>query len=129
MPVLAPSDVENSTIELDGGLARREPSPVGRDEGGACAAAAGAGDPGATLPYPQPDVLAVTDRGHADIRALRKHLITFELGAECSQIDRIDIVHEERRVRVADIGADRCRERAGSQLDALGVHGPAQRDL
>src|SRR6516164_8910278 len=107
MPVPAPDDVENSAIELDCRLARDEPSPVGRDERGARAAAAGAGDPGAALPDPQPDVPAVADRGDADVRTLRKDLITFELGAEGSQIDRIDIVHKERRMRVADIGADR----------------------
>src|SRR6516162_8310749 len=78
MPVPAPDDVENSAIELDCRLARDEPSPVGRDERGARAAAAGAGDPGAALPDPQPDVPAVADRGDADVRTLRKDLITFE---------------------------------------------------
>src|SRR6516162_677241 len=129
MPVPAPDDVKKSAIELYGRSARDEPSPVGRDERGACAAAAGASDPGTTLPYPQPDVTAVTDRGHADIRALRKNLITFEFGTERSQIDRIDIGHEERGVRVAEIGANRRRKGTERQLDVLGVHGPAQRDL
>src|SRR5271169_923904 len=129
MPVLMPSDVENSSIELDSRPALREAPTVCGDESGAGATAASAGDPGAALPHSQPNVAAVTDRGNADIRPLWKQRVIFEDRPEGGEVDGFDIVHKEGRVRVAEIGADRGRERAESQLDALGVHGPAQRDL
>ena len=58
--IVAPSDVEAAAIERDGGPAPGEPAPVRGDERGAGAAAAGAGDPGAALPDPQPDARAVS---------------------------------------------------------------------
>ena len=70
-----------------------------------------AGDPGTALPYPQPDVAAVADCSDADIRALGKQRVMFEDGTERRKIDRLDIVYEEGRVRIADVGANRRRER------------------
>src|SRR5437773_12282980 len=78
MPVFAPRDVEGPAVELYDRVALGEPPPICRDEGGAGAAAAGAGDPGAALPDPQPDVPPAADRGDADIGALGKQRIMFE---------------------------------------------------
>ena len=112
VPVLAPGDIEKSAVELDDYLASGEPPPVRPDERGAGAAAAGAGDPGAALPYPQPDLPTVADRSDADIRALGKQRVMFEDGAERREIDRLDIFDEKGRVRISYIGANRRRERA-----------------
>ena len=102
---------------------------MGGDQRGAGAAAAGAGDPGAALPDAQPDLLAVADRGDADIGALGKQRVMFEDRPERREIDRLGIIDKERRVRVADIGADRRRERADGEIDAFGVHRPGERDF
>ena len=111
MPVLAPGDVELCRRRAStAALAPGEPAPMRGDERGAGAAAAGAGDPGAALPDAQPDVAAVADRGDPDIGALRKQRVMFEDRPERGEIDRLGIVDKERRVRVADIGADRRRQ-------------------
>ncbi len=99
------------------------------DHSGAGAAAAGAGDPGAALPDPQPDQAAIAHRRHADIGALRKQLVMLEDGTQRRHVDRLGVVDEKGRVRVADIGADRHRQRPERQIQASGVHGPRQRDL
>src|SRR5436305_15342911 len=78
MPVFAPRDVEGPAVALYDRVALGEPPPICRDEGGAGAAAAGAGDPGAALPDPQPDVAPVADRGDAGFGALGKQGILFE---------------------------------------------------
>src|SRR6266404_8978449 len=108
MPVLAPRDVESPAVELDGCPAPGEAPSVRRDKSGAGTAAAGPGDPGPALPHPQTDIPAFPDRRDADVRALGKQRVVLEDRSECGEIDRFDIVDEESRVRVADVGADRC---------------------
>src|SRR5438128_3389694 len=110
MPVFTPRDIEGPAVELYDRLALGEPAPMRCDESGTGAAAAGAGDPGPALPDPQPDVPGVTDRGDADIGPLGKQRVMFEDRPECREIDRVDIIDEEGRVRIADIGAGRCGE-------------------
>ena len=62
---------------------------------------------------------AVADRGRdADIGALGKQRVVFEGGPERGEIDRIGVGDKERRVRVADVGADRSGERAGREIGA-----------
>ena len=48
---------------------------------------------------------------------------------ERREIDRLDIGDKKGRVRVPDIGADRCSERAEREFDAVGLHRPGERDL
>src|SRR5260370_26521000 len=95
MPVFAPRDVEGPAVELYDRLALGEPPPMRRDERGAGAAAAGARDPGAALPDPQPNVPPVADRGDADISALGKQRIMFEDRPERREIDRLGIGAKE----------------------------------
>ena len=117
-PSSAPGDVEFAAVELDRGAALGQPAPVGGDQRGAGAAAAGRGDAGAALPDAQPDAA----RGRGPPR--RRYWRAAETAGRCSrtgpsarEIDRFDIVDKKRRVRVADIGADRRRQRAQRQID------------
>src|ERR1700737_3922480 len=124
MPVFAPRDVESPAVKFDGCLAPGEAPPVRRDEGGAGAAAAGKGDPGPALPPPQTYIPMLPDRRDADVRALGKQRVVLEDRPERCEIDRFDIADKESRVRVADVGANRCGECAERQFDAVGLHRP-----
>src|SRR5260370_34685968 len=93
------------------GGAPRRPPPVGGNERGAGAGAAGRGDPGASLPYAQPDAAAITDFRDTDIGAFRKDRVVFECRPERLEVDGIDVINKKGRVRVADVGADRLRQR------------------
>ena len=94
-----------------------------RDERGAGAAAAGARDADAALPDAQADPLAARRTvGDADIGALGKQLGSCSsTGAERREIDRLGVGDEERRVRVADIGADRVRRAARREIGTCSV--------
>src|SRR6516165_9531555 len=129
MLVLTPSDVEQPTIELDGGIALCEPPPVGSDERGARAAAARPSDPGAPLPDAQPNIPAVHDYGDADVGAFRKYRVMLEDRPHYGEIDLFDILDKKGRVGVADVGANGLGQRAAYQVDAIGIHSPGQRDL
>src|SRR5215831_3211014 len=115
MPVLAPRDVESAAVELDGCAAPGQSPAMRRDEGCTGAAAAGASDPGPAFPHPQTDIPALPDRRDADVRALGKQRVVLEDRPERREIDRFYVGDEEGRVRVADVGADRCGERTERQ--------------
>src|SRR5215472_3173825 len=129
MPVLAPSDVEHSAVELDGRMPPHKPPPMRRDQSRTGAAAARAGYPGAAFPDPQPDAFPVAHCGDTDIRASRKQGVTLEHRSDPSKVDCVNVIDKKGRVRIADIGANGCGERAKAQLDAIGLHGMAERYL
>ena len=106
-----------------------ETAAMGGDEGGAGGAAAGPGDPGPALPDAQPQMALVANFGDADIGALREQRVALEHGAERRQIDRRGVIDKEGGVRIADIGADRCRQRPQRQVEAIGIGGAGERDL
>ena len=128
MAVLAPSDVECAAVERDRGAALGQPPPMRGDERGAGAAAARPGDPGAALPDTQPDVLAIAIVATPILARCGNSGSCSRSGPERREIDRVDVVDKKRRVRVADIGADRLRQRTGRQIDAIGVHRAGERD-
>ena len=129
MAVLTPRDVERPAIEFDGSATIGQSSSMRGDERGAGAAAASESYPGAPFPNPQSDMATVADRGHPDIGALWEQPIMLEGGPEHSEIDPLDVVDEKRRMRIADIGADRIGKRPDRYLDMIGIHGTGQRDL
>src|SRR6202790_540649 len=100
--IRAPHDVEFAAVEHDRRLPPGQPAAVGGNQGGAGAAAARPGEPGAALPDAQTQPLAVAHRRDPDIGALGKQLVVFETGAERGQINGIGIGDKKRRVRVAD---------------------------
>src|SRR6266446_8971311 len=108
VPVIAPRDLESPAVELDCRSASGESTTVRRDEGGTGATAAGKGDPGPALPHPQTDIPVLPDRRDADVRALGKQRVVLEDRPERRKIDRFYVGDKESRVRVPDVGADRC---------------------
>ncbi len=91
-------------------------APAGGDGGRARPGAAGAGEPYAALPHPQPDAVGRQHLRRLDVGALRKQRMPFDDRAE--QLDRraLGIIDEEHRVRVADVDRHRIAQR--SRLDA-----------
>ena len=110
MAILTPSYVEYAAIELDSGAAFGEPPAMGGNERSAGARAAGSGHPGASFPNAHPDCPGTADLGDTDISALRKERVMFECRPDCLEIDGVDVLNKEGRVRVADVGADRLRQ-------------------
>src|SRR5665213_3138849 len=83
----------------------------------------------AALPDAQPDRVARQDLRHADIGALRKERVVLELGSEYSNVDRSDVGHEERRMRIAHAGGGRVLERIQRQRQMIGIALPRQRNV
>src|SRR5438067_7493743 len=111
MAVGAPFDIEHAAVEDDLSMAAGQPAARCRDQRGAGAAAAGARDARAALPYAQANAIAIGYGCDTDIGALGKQRIKFEARTKRAEIDRLGIGHEECRVRIAHAGADRLTER------------------
>src|SRR5487761_1743295 len=122
--ILAPADIEGAAVECPHRAALGEAQAMRGDHGGTGAAAARASEPGAALPDPQPDGSRIADRCHPDIGALRKEWVMLEYGTQPHQIDQLRILDKKSRVRVANIGADRRRQRPLRQIHAKGIHRP-----
>src|SRR5690242_11546320 len=129
MAVLAPAYVERAAVERDNRLPVGQAAAVRRDQRGARAGAAGAGDAGAAFPDPEADMPAILHCRDADIGALGKQLVMFETRPEPGQIDRLGIRDEEGGVRIADIGADRLPQRSEYKVDPVGAHLASQWDV
>src|SRR5215469_6232854 len=129
VPVRAPDNVQLSAVELDDRGALGQTAAVRGDECRTSAAAAGCGDSGAAFPYPQSDAPGRAHLRDTDIDALREERIVLQRRSYPAEIHGIDIADKERRMGVADIGANRVAQRAPSHLDPVGVHGSGQRDL
>src|SRR5580765_3746457 len=122
-----PQDVEIAAVERDHRVAIGQPAAMGGDECGAGGAAARQGFTGTAFPDAQPDPPAVAHRRDPDIGALGEQLVVFEKGTKSGKVDRIGITDKERRVRVADAGADRARERPEGEIDGQRVHFAGER--
>src|SRR5690606_22870349 len=76
----------------------------------------------------QTDIGIVLDRGDVDVDPLGKQRIVLDLWAEPLEIDRIAVVDEEHRVRVADVDRRRLLEVLPAYRQGRRVHRVGQRD-
>src|SRR5580704_8004094 len=100
---LAPCDHEIAAGQGHGHLPFGEVEAMRRDCGCAGGGAAGPGQPGAALPYSEPDMAAIDHMGERDIGALGEDRMILEQRTDARKIMRIHILYPEDRMRIAHI--------------------------
>src|SRR5580692_12294575 len=95
---LAPFDCELAARQRDLHNAIGALQPGGSDRRRACRRTTGFGQPGATLPGADRDVVAVDDMGKRDIGALWKDRMVFQQRPETGENIGVDAVDPEDRV-------------------------------
>ena len=104
--IVAPVNLQNAAVDLDGNTGADHAAQVGGNGSGAGTRAAGKGDPGAALPDPHPQSAWRQKLDKLDIRALREQGRVFDLWPEQGKIDGSDILHKVNAMRIAHADAN-----------------------